>query len=194
MSSTDRRDLGRAGPLTPVIQGCRLGGSGTPSVPTHIHAEAVTKPEERGAQPPAPTSSGPVCHGESDAPCQLPEPGPGRAPMQRHEKQELLPSGSKEQRAMGGRGWQTPCETMPLRCPAAETETPGGGPVQYHARQAHQQAPDGPTRSRRVPSRGRGAGTFRAVTWWCSLTGGAGDAAGPESEAGGQASRLRGLP
>lgn len=81
-SSADRQDLGRAGPLTPVIQVCRLGGLETPSVPTHTHVEAVTKPEERGAQPPAPTSSGPVCHGESDAPCQLPEPGPGHAPMQ----------------------------------------------------------------------------------------------------------------
>lgn len=54
VSSTDRQDLGRAGPLTPVIQVCCLGGSGTPSVPIHIHAEAVTKPEQRHAQPPAP--------------------------------------------------------------------------------------------------------------------------------------------
>lgn len=119
-----------------------------------------------------------------------PSQGPGMLPCNdtRNESSSLQAARNNERWEAGGGSPHA------RRCPMAETETPGGGPVHHHARQVRQQAPDGPTRPRRVPSRGRGAGTFCAVTWWCSLTGGAGDAGGLESEAGGQASWLRGPP
>lgn len=165
--------------------GVSSGRLGNPKCP-NSHAEAVTKlgrKEAHSALPPPPL--GRSATGRAMLLASFLSRGPGGLPCNGTR------NGSSSLQAARNNGGG---ETMPLRCPAAETETPGGGPVHHHARQVRQQAPDGPTWPRRVPSQRRGAGTFRAVTWWCSLTGGAGDAGGPESEAGGQVSQLRGLP
>lgn len=91
-SSADRQDLGTAGLLTPVVRVCHLGGSGTPSVPTHTRAAAVTKPKQRRAQPHPPPPGTPVS-GRTMLLARLPEPGLGLTPMQGHKKREPLPFG-----------------------------------------------------------------------------------------------------
>lgn len=66
-SSENRQDPGMAGLLTPVIQVCHLGGSGTPSIPTHTCSAAVMKPKQL-------RNPGHICLGEINAP-----PPPTRA-------------------------------------------------------------------------------------------------------------------